>query len=101
VKNTLVLLIMCFADPQDGELELFPLSPRQTNEEIVSTSFGVVGIFFKKKWRAIGSKTSFEGASNLADLMCHSLGFQKAATNGVKPAIAFGNEVNLTNSSIR
>jgi len=68
---------------------------------MVSTSFGVVGIFFKKKWRAIGLKELFPGASNLADFMCRSLGFPKAAYDGIKPAFAFGNKVNLTNSSIR
>ena len=66
----------------------------------MSTSFGVVGIFFKE-WRAIGSKSLFPGASNLADLMCRSLGFQKAASNGIKTANAYGNKIDLTNSYLR
>ena len=94
-------LLIFFTDPQEGKLELLSLDSKSPLQGIQSTSFGVVGIYFKKKWRAIGSKSIFPGASNLADLMCRSLGFQKAASNGIKTANAYGNKINLTKASIR
>jgi len=43
-----------FSDPREGELELSPLQSRYQNNAMVSTSFGVVGIFFDSKWKQSG-----------------------------------------------
>ena len=44
----------------------------------MSTSFGVVGIHLNGRWRGIGADQLTEGASNIADLMCISLGYQRS-----------------------
>ena len=56
-----------------------------------SVSFGLVGIRFQGVWRGISCNIITVGSSNLADLMCVSMGFQKAVPGSIKSVAAMNN----------
>ena len=61
----------------NGKLEICSPDQVDTNT-IMSTSFGVVGIHLNNQWRGVGADKFTKGASNIADLMCISLGYQRS-----------------------
>ena len=56
---------------------------------MMSTSFGIVGIHFNGHWRAIGADKLTEGASNVADLICVSLGYQRSVPGSIGTVKAY------------
>ena len=73
---------------KNGKLEICPPDQVDTST-IMSTSFGVVGIHLNDHWRGIGADKFIKGASNIADLMCISLGYQRSVPSiGTVKALA-------------
>ena len=84
----LTTLLFFLGTTQDGQLQICSPDSTEVTNDITSVSFGIIGIYFNKHWRAIGNATISQGASYLADLMCISLGFQKAVSGSIKTAQA-------------
>ena len=59
------------------------------NGPMKSISFGVVGMHLNGHWRGIGADKLTEGASNIADLMCISLGYQRSVPGSIGTVKAY------------
>ena len=74
----------------NGQLKLCPPDSNEISSttSVTSTSFGIISINFDKVWKAIGNSSISAGVTNLANLMCYSMGFQKAVSGSVMTAKA-------------
>ena len=74
----------------NGQLKLCPPDSNENTSitSVTSTSFGTISIIFDKVYKAIGNNSISAGVTNLANLMCYSMGFQKAVSGSVMTAKA-------------
>ncbi len=96
-----LMSILLLADTlTDGELTLCQ-PDNVTNEYLTSTSFGVVITSFNKKEKAIGYHAVSVGSSDLADIMCASMGYQKSVPGSVMTAKALAGMYNFSTCNQR
>ena len=85
----LPLLFVWLESISNGRLEICSPDQVDNTNGVMSASFGIVGIRLNNRWRGIKADQLTEGASNIADLMCVSSGYQRSIPGSIGTVQAF------------